>query len=147
VRVVLGNIHIRFMKSRWPATTAARVHTYVRPFSQPTVSREQEQEATNLTDLLARCYAEGYLASADVLQRANEDPGLFRLLPNRVVTVTGLRRFRRCHHAQLVKELARVLLSQTPRPTALVENPRLAAVMAWDRIHLAQLLDVGLEDD
>lgn len=132
------------MRIRRPATTASRVHTYVRPGSQPVASREEEQETTNLIRLLARCYAEGHLASADVLQRANEDPLLLRLLPNRALTVTGLRRFRLCHQMPLVRELARTLATQSPPPSAPGED---AETMARDRIHMARLLDVGLEDD
>ena len=143
--MVLG--HIRWGRAEQPLQARHRVHTYVRP--KATITAEaaiNEVEVANLTLLLARCYAEGCLASSEVLTRANQDPALYRLLPARPLTVNGLRRFRRCHQAAVVKALAQALANGRAAETAPIAQKALTA-QAEERLHLAQLLDLGLEDD
>ncbi len=143
--MVLGNI--RLGRRARPAIPTSRVETYVRPSYQPCPSREQAVETANLLILLVRCYADGFLASSEVLLRAVDDPELLRLLPARSITVTSLRRFRRCHQSSLLETLAQVLLARAVTEGFSPKNGIEAESAAWERIHLAQILDVGLEDD
>jgi hypothetical protein len=143
--MVLGNI--RLGRRVRPATPTSRVQTYVRPSYQPRPSREQAAETANLLILLVRCYADGFLASSDVLLHAGDDPELLRLLPNRSITVNSLRRFRRCHQSSLLKTLTQVLLSHAVPESLSPKKMAEAESAARERIHMAQILDVGLEDD
>ena len=143
--MVLG--HIRWGRAEQPLLARHRVHTYVRP--KPAATFESgigATEAANLTQLLAHCYAEGCLASSEVLARANREPALYRLLPARPLTVNGLRRFRRCHRAAVVKALAQALTDRRASETGPV-RPETPTAQAEECLHLAQLLDLGLEDD